>query len=196
MKDGKVPQIKDKPVRDPSEPKSILDEFGAELQGMTSGHVLIDEIQLYSQFYTNNLIEKSDKKEIQKLGKTSFKYFFVGLLVGGVGNRLLTKAKFGSFDFLRWHWLIRLPIRFLILSSSFYIFFLVPSLNQAFDLRDRLNSKYSPRLRKYLNTQDPTVMNTVMLSECETDEEREYVKHMLMASQMQTDDKRAGKPKV
>ena len=79
---------------------SIVNVIGPEMAAARSGNILMDEMQVYGGLYQQKMLEKVDRNEIMNAGRRAAKLFIISTIVGGAANRLVTKAKFGKFDFL------------------------------------------------------------------------------------------------
>lgn len=156
---------------------SIVFAVGPEMQQGRSGNLLMDEVQIYGGLYQQKMLEKVDRDEIMNAGRRSVKLFFLGLVVGGVANRLLTQFKIGGRDFLNLRLPFRLFIRFSIFGGCLYSVFLLPMVGHMTKLREYLNSRYTPRMHKYSMEMDPLIMNPNLLNEPGmSDDEKEYMR--------------------
>lgn len=151
--------------------KSILSLLGDDFS--STGSPFMDHIMIFGTFYQKKMIDRSDRVEIQNMGRRAIKLFFVALIMTGASNRLLTKLKFRKFDFLNLRLFLRLPVRLFITGACFWFCFLTPMANHLFYNVDKLNEKYYSRFELFKNSGDPLIMNPGLLEEPDfTEEER------------------------
>lgn len=163
-------------LNDSSFKNSIINVVDPEMMRMGSGNPLMDELQIFGSLYQQKLLEKIDRDDITNAGRRAFKLLIISLAIGGSLNRLLTKKRIFGRDFLNLNLLIRLPIRFIILMIPFYPCFYSPMMVHMFKLREYLNEKYTPRMRRFTLEMDPFIMNPNMVNEPGmTEEDKEYI---------------------
>lgn len=165
------------PVNINNDELSIVDVVGPEMAAARSGNLLMDEVQIYGGLYQQKMLEKVDRDEIKNIFRRGAKLFLLGMIVGGVGNRFVTKLKIRKFDFLNINIIFRIFVRFSIFTVSFSSIFFLPMLEHLLNARNKLNQKYIPRMRLYQMEMDPLIMNPLLLNEPGmTDDEKEYMK--------------------
>jgi hypothetical protein len=165
------------PVSLDNDELSIVDVVGPEMAAARSGNLLMDEVQIFGGLYQQKMIEKVDRDEIINIFRRGTKLMILSLIVGGVSNRFVTKLKIKKFDFLNMNIFFRLFVRLSIFSVSLSTLFFLPMLEHLLNVRNKLNTKYIPRMRLYQSEMDPLIMNPMLLSEPGmTDDEREYMK--------------------
>jgi hypothetical protein len=155
---------------------SISDVVGPEMMPSSYGYKSIDDITVFLGLYQQKMLEKVDRNEILNVGRRFVKLFLLSIVVGSAGNRILTKSKFGKFDFLNFNIFLKFFVRLSIFSISIYFFCFNPVLDYAEMVLKNLNMKYTPRMIDFKNNTDPLIMNPYLLNEPGmSEEEKEYM---------------------
>lgn len=138
---------------------SVLEYTPLILQDQFSGNPMMDELSIWGQLYTFNLIEKKDIKIVKKELITSIKYGLVSVIAASILNRGLTKINIKGFRFMRMNFILRLFIRFSIFSGFIYGGCVIKSFSNFLKLHYYFNLKYADRYRRLNITAEPLIMN-------------------------------------
>lgn len=168
--------------------RSIIDVVDPEMLQGASGNLFMDEIQLYGSLYQQKFLEKRDRDEILNLGRYAVKRFMLAFFVGALANRMITKLKYGRYDFLNLRLFFRFSVRLAIFAGSMYYLCGLPTYDKIFKLREYFNRKYVPKFIRFQSTGDALEMNPDLLNEPGmTDEEKDYMRGFYERQKMQGD---------
>lgn len=140
------------PFLSQTQPQSIIQLVGGpESQGLGEKEIFMAELQLFSEFHKQKILEKEDRHRIDQFKKSSIKGLLLANGLGGVLNRLLTLLKYGRLDFMNLYLIPRLIIRFGIFGILNANLISLQIINLG-NLQDDLNKKYIPRYKEYMMT--------------------------------------------
>jgi hypothetical protein len=132
---------------------------------MDYGSDIINSMVTWYMFYSQRMLEKKDRQQIQKTMNKATKLVFLSFLAGAFANRFLTYLKIGNFEFINLRLIFRLPIRFAVFGLLFNVCALGPVLRDVENLYYNLHDKYYPRYEVLRNSCEPLAMNPKMLNE-------------------------------